>query len=154
MTVNIRNWSVCRVWWSTIEESVYQLLRKKEKIVIPQRTTFLCNGFKWGPEHSERTYQVHNLSSDMHEVQLPFILNPVTRHYQNLPSTWAGIMRFSALIKKSRYSSMKKISLAILLLQKRRYRKTVLQRLLSSSMLHLGHIVLVVDPKTTISGKG
>ncbi|MCW9331478.1 ATP-binding protein, partial [Klebsiella pneumoniae] len=25
--------------------------------------------------------------------------------------------------------------------------KTVLQRLLSSSMLHLGHIVLVVDPK-------
>lgn len=83
------------------KKSVYQLLRKKEKIVIPQRTTFLCNGFKWGPEHSERTYQVHNLSSDMHEVQLPFILNPVTRHYRKLAFDLGGNYAIFGVDKKN-----------------------------------------------------
>ncbi|EPV0705655.1 conjugative transfer system coupling protein TraD [Klebsiella pneumoniae] len=130
------------------KKSVYQLLRKKEKIVIPQRTTFLCNGFKWGPEHSERTYQVHNLSSDMHEVQLPFILNPVTRHYRKLAFDLGGNYAIFGVDKKIPiFVNEENFFGHTLITGNVGTGKTVLQRLLSSSMLHLGHIVLVVDPK-------
>lgn len=130
------------------KKSFYQLLRKKEKIVIPQRTTFLCNGFKWGPEHSERTYQVHNLSSDMHEVQLPFILNPVTRHYRKLAFDLGGNYAIFGVDKKIPiFVNEENFFGHTLITGNVGTGKTVLQRLLSSSMLHLGHIVLVVDPK-------
>ncbi|MGV6774573.1 hypothetical protein ACTVRX_27205 [Klebsiella pneumoniae] len=99
------------------KKSVYQLLRKERKDCDPPAYNVSVQWFQWGPEHSERTYQVHNLSSDMHEVQLPFILNPVTRHYRKLAFDLGGNYAIFGVDKKSRYSSMKKISLAILLLQ-------------------------------------
>ena len=127
---------------------VNKLFRKKEKVEIPQRTTFLCNGFKWGPEHSERTYQVHNLSSDMHEVQLPFILNPVTRHYRKLATELGGNYSIFGVDKKVPiFVNEENFFGHTLITGNVGTGKTVLQRLLSSSMLHLGHIVLVVDPK-------
>lgn len=80
------------------KKSFYQLLRKKEKIVIPSVQRF-CAMVSNGDRSTLNVPTVHNLSSDMHEVQLPFILNPVTRHYRKLAFDPAGIMRFSALIK-------------------------------------------------------
>ena len=127
---------------------VNRLLRRKEKVELPQRTTFLCNGFKWGPEHSERTYQVHNLSSDLHEVQLPFVLNPVTRHYRKLATDLGGNYSIFGVDKKVPiFVNEENFFGHTLITGNVGTGKTVLQRLLSSSMLHLGHIVLVVDPK-------
>lgn len=62
-------------------------------------------------------------------------------------------MRFSALIKIPIFVNEENFFGHTLITGNVGTGKTVLQRLLSSSMLHLGHIVLVVDPKTTISGR-
>ncbi|MFW2815681.1 ATP-binding protein, partial [Klebsiella pneumoniae] len=97
---------------------------------------------------SERTYQVHNLSSDMHEVQLPFILNPVTRHYRKLAFDLGGNYAIFGVDKKIPiFVNEENFFGHTLITGNVGTGKTVLQRLLSSSMLHLGHIVLVVDPK-------
>ncbi|MBZ6673276.1 conjugative transfer system coupling protein TraD [Klebsiella pneumoniae] len=131
-----------------------QLLRGNKKVEIPQRTTFLCNGFKWGPEHSERTYQVHNLSSDLHEVQLPFVLNPVTRHYRKLATELGGNYAIFGVDKKVPiFVNEDNFFGHTLITGNVGTGKTVLQRLLSSSMLHLGHIVLIVDPKNDYQWK-
>lgn len=72
------------------KKNVYKLLRKKEKIVIPsvQRFCAMVSNGDWSTLNVPT--KSNNLSSDMHEVQLPFILNPITRHYRKLAFDTGG----------------------------------------------------------------
>nr|QTX14717.1 putative membrane protein [Klebsiella pneumoniae] len=99
---------------------------------------------------------MHNLSSDMHEVQLPFILNPVTRHYRKTClRPRAGIMRFFGVDKKIPiFVNEEKFLWPYSYYRKRRYR----EKRFSSAFFPVQCYTLdtsfsLLTLKTTISGR-
>ncbi|MCV5245165.1 hypothetical protein OFC58_31705, partial [Escherichia coli] len=57
---------------------------------IPERKSYFCDGFEWGPEHADRAYQIANLSSDKREIELPFVFNPIKRHFDAMARKMGG----------------------------------------------------------------
>lgn len=127
---------------------IAQEVAHKENKSLPARMTYLCDGYEWGAEHGDRVYQIINLSSDKREIKLPFVLNPITRHFDSLARKMGGDNAIFAVDDR----------LPIFVTEDNWYGhtlitgnvgtgKTILLRLLSSSMLHLGHVIVVIDPK-------
>lgn len=120
----------------------------KENKPVPERQTYLCDGYEWGPEHADRAYQINNLSSDKREIALPMIFNPITRHFASLARSMGGSNAIFAVDeRKPTFVTEDNWFGHTLITGNVGTGKTVLLRLLSASMLHLGHVVVVIDPK-------
>ena len=116
--------------------------------VLPERRSYFCEGYVWGNEHSERVYQLHNLSSNKQEIKPSFVFNPIMRHFKKLAfemkgstSIFAVDERCSVLSNEDNWFGHTFITGNV------GSGKTVLLRNLSSGMLHMGHVILVIDPK-------
>lgn len=121
---------------------------KKSNRQVPDRKTYFCNGFEWGPEHADRAYQIANLSSDKREIALPFALNPIARHFEAMARSMGGSNAIFAVDKRAPIFVTEDNWFGHTLITGNvGTGKTVLQRLLSISMLHLGHVIVVIDPK-------
>ncbi|MBW8191380.1 conjugative transfer system coupling protein TraD [Neiella marina] len=112
------------------------------------RETYLCEGFEWGPEHANRAHQVIDLSSDYGEVKLPLIMRPwekrlrkTTRRLGGKP--WIHGMGESKRIMVSEDAWYGHTFMA----GNVGTGKTTLLKLLSLSMYHLGHTLIIIDPK-------
>uniref|UniRef100_UPI0015968904 ATP-binding protein n=1 Tax=Enterobacter hormaechei TaxID=158836 RepID=UPI0015968904 len=115
---------------------------------IPERKSYFCDGFEWGPEHADRAYQIANLSSDKREIELPFVFNPIKRHFDAMARKMGGSNAIFAVERREPIFVTEDNWFGHTLITGNvGTGKTVLQRLLSISMLHLGHVVVVIDPK-------
>ena len=60
----------------------------KENILNPNNKKkgnnkiFIGNGFEWGVEHANRSYQIQGLYSDKQEVKLPLFLKPFVKKWR------------------------------------------------------------------------
>ncbi|HAP2475974.1 TPA: hypothetical protein ISC70_004289, partial [Escherichia coli] len=121
---------------------------KKNNRPVPDRKTYFCNGFEWGPEHADRAYQIANLSSDKREIALPFVLSPIARHFETMARSMGGNNAIFAVDRRAPIFVTEDNWFGHTLITGNvGTGKTVLQRLLSISMLHLGHVIVVIDPK-------
>lgn len=101
-----------------------------------------------GSEHADRAYQIANLSSDKREIELPFVFNPIKRHFDAMARKMGGSNAIFAVERREPIFVTEDNWFGHTLITGNvGTGKTVLQRLLSISMLHLGHVVVVIDPK-------
>ncbi|MCW1830006.1 conjugative transfer system coupling protein TraD [Enterobacter asburiae] len=120
----------------------------KANKAMPERKTYLCDGYPWGPEHADRAYQINNLSSDLREIALPFVLKPITRHFASLARNMGGSNALFAVDEREpTFVTESNWFGHTLITGNVGTGKTVLLRLLSASMLHMGHVVVFLDPK-------
>ncbi|WP_250388981.1 ATP-binding protein, partial [Escherichia coli] len=93
-------------------------------------------------------YQIANLSSDKREIELPFVFNPIKRHFDAMARKMGGSNAIFAVERREPIFVTEDNWFGHTLITGNvGTGKTVLQRLLSISMLHLGHVVVVIDPK-------
>lgn len=117
--------------------------RKKDN-----RATYIGNGFRWGNEHANRAYQVMDMDSDFSQVKIPMILKHfIKRKVEDTESLggapWIHGMgdEKKQLIKEDNWYGHCCITGNV------GTGKTTLLRLMSNNALHLGNVLIVLDPK-------
>lgn len=123
MTVNIRNWSVCRSLVEHHRRKVFTSSFVRKKRLWSPAYNVSVQWFQMGTGALWTYLPVHNLSSDMHEVQLPFILNPVTRHYRKLAFDTGGNYAIFGVDKNPDIRQWRKFLWPYSYYRKRRYRE-------------------------------
>lgn len=113
-----------------------------------KREVFIGNGFEWGPEHAQRAYQVMDMDSSMSEVQLPFFLKPIVKYLSSETRSLGG----SPWIHGMGDEAPTKINEDTLyghtvIFGNVGTGKTTLLRLMTINALHLGNVLIVLDPK-------
>lgn len=116
--------------------------------LLPERRSYFCEGYEWGNEHSERVYQLHNLSSQKQEIKPSFVFNPVMRHFRKLSKEMMGSTSIFAVDERqSLFAREDNWFGHTFITGNVGSGKTVLLRNISSGMIHMGHVVIIVDPK-------
>ncbi len=118
-------------------------VRKKDKGKV-----YIGDGFRWGPEHANRAYQVMDMSTDFSEVEIPFVLKPIVKAMAEETdelggSPWVHGMgdEKPQMIHGSNWYGHTCITGNV------GTGKTTLLKLMSLNALHLGNMLLVLDPK-------
>lgn len=130
-------------------------LRKRNKLEKRQlnkgkdkREVYIGNGFEWGPEHAQRAYQVLDMDTMMSEVQLPIFMKPIVSHLSKQTKKLGGAPWIHGMGDE----------LPVDIVEDTLYGhtfiagnvgtgKTTLLRLMSINALHLGNVLVVLDPK-------
>ena len=112
------------------------------------REVYIGNGFEWGAEHAQRAYQVLDMDSQLSEVKLPFLLKPIVKIMSKETkkmggSPWVHGMGDEKLIKIVEDTLYGHAFIA----GNVGTGKTTLLRLMSINALHLGNVVICLDPK-------
>lgn len=112
------------------------------------RRLYIGQGFKWGSEHAQRAYQVMDMDSNLTDVQIPFYLSPLVKAMSKETEELGGAPWIHGM------GDSKPISLAESALYGHTFiggnvgmGKTTLLKLLSVNALHLGNVLVVLDPK-------
>lgn len=113
-----------------------------------KREVFIGTGFEWGAEHAQRAYQVLDMDSTMSEVQLPLLLKPVVSYLQKETqklggSPWIHGMGDEVpvtIVEDTLYGHT-------LIVGSVGTGKTTMLRLMAINALHLGNVLIVLDPK-------
>lgn len=126
-----------------IRNSESEKVRKKDK-----RSTYIGNGFRWGNEHANRAYQVMDMDSDFSQVNLPFLLklfakNKIEETEILGGAPWIHGMGDEAkvMVNESNWFGHTCITGNV------GTGKTTLLRLMSNNALHMGNVLIVLDPK-------
>lgn len=119
-----------------------------------KREVYIGNGFEWGPEHAQRAYQVMDMDSTMSEVQLPFFLKPVVKYLSSETRSLGG----SPWIHGMGDEQPTKINEDTLyghcaIFGNVGTGKTTLLRLMTINALHLGNVLVILDPKNDTDWK-
>lgn len=112
------------------------------------RQTYIGKGFIWGAEHAQRAYQVLDMDSKMSSVNLPFFLKPIVKSMSKETASLGGSPWIHGMGDEEK----------ILVGEDNWYGhtfiagnvgtgKTTLLRLMSINALHLGNVLIVLDPK-------
>lgn len=117
--------------------------QKKDK-----QRTYIGKGFTWGTEHANRAYQVMDMDTDKSQVEIPVFLKPIkasrSKDTESLGGQpWIHGMgdEKDQLIHKSNWFGHTCITGNV------GTGKTTLLRLMSLNALHMGNMLLVLDPK-------
>ena len=118
------------------------------KVKEKWRTTYIGNGYNWGSEHANRAYQVMDMDSNMSQVELPFFLKPIVkamlRETEDLGGKpWIHGMGDEKLISvnESNWFGHTCITGNV------GTGKTVLLKMISVNALHMGDVLVILDPK-------
>jgi conjugal transfer pilus assembly protein TraD len=113
-----------------------------------ERRTYLGRGFAWGSEHANRAYQVMDMDTDMSQVDVPFILKPLIKAMSKETEELGGKPWIHGMgdekpimVKDSNWYGHTIITGNV------GSGKTTLLRLMSLNALHLGNVLVVLDPK-------
>ncbi len=122
----------------------YKRLAKKSS----HRETYVGKGYVWGSEHAQRAYQVMDLDSEMTSVKLPFFLRPVvkamskqTRELGGAPWIHGMGDEKKIMVQEENWFGHTFISGNV------GTGKTTLLKLLTTNALHLGNVLIILDPK-------
>lgn len=112
------------------------------------REVYLGEGFIWGAEHAQRAYQVQDMDSTLSEVKVPFAFKPFVWYYAKETTRMGGAPWIHGM------GDEKPISIVEDTLFGHSFiagnvgtGKTTLLRLMSINALHLGNVLIVLDPK-------
>ncbi len=110
--------------------------------------TYLAEGFEWGPEHANRAYQIMDMASDKGDIVMPWVVRLYVRHLMKFTREMGGepwiynlgepqkvMMRQDAFFGHTMITGNVGTG------------KTTLIKILTNACIHLGHIVLAIDPK-------
>ena len=116
--------------------------------VTDKRNIYLGEGFEWGPEQAQRAYQILDLSIDLREMALPFAFKPIVKSLNKGTKKLGGRpwihglgQSHSLLISEDNFFGHTFITGNV------GTGKTVILRALGTGFLHLGHSLIVIDPK-------
>lgn len=112
------------------------------------RRTYLGRGFAWGAEHANRAYKVMDMDTDLSQVKLPFIIKPMAKALSKDTEALGGKAWIHGMgdekpwrIQDSNWFGHTIVTGNV------GSGKTTLLRLLSLNSLHLGNVLIVLDPK-------
>lgn len=110
--------------------------------------TYLAEGFEWGPEHANRAYQIMDMASDKGDIVMPWVVRLYVRHLMKFTREMGGepwiynlgepqkvMMRQDAFFGHTMITGNVGTG------------KTTLIKILTNACIHLGHVVLAIDPK-------
>ncbi|WP_076415063.1 conjugative transfer system coupling protein TraD [Shewanella sp. UCD-KL12] len=113
-----------------------------------KREIYIGNGFEWGPEHAQRAYQIMDMSVDLQELQLPFALKPYVNLYKKNTRSLGGKTWIHSIgDEKKQIVSEETFFGHTFITGVVGSGKTTLLRLLGTGFLHLGHSLVIIDPK-------
>lgn len=109
---------------------------------------YIGEAYEWGTEHANRAYQLMAMSSDLCEIELPRIVKPIVAMRQKDTRKLGGKPWLNAIGDlKPTYVSEDVFFGHTFITGLPGSGKTTMMKVLSLGCLHLGHTVLVVDPK-------
>lgn len=125
-----------------------ELSQKNRLSVAGGRKTYIGKGFEWGSEHAQRAYQVLDMDSKMSTVNLPFFLKPMVKSMSKETASLGGSPWIhgmgdekKTMVNEDNWYGHTFIAGNV------GTGKTTLLRLLSINALHLGNVLIVLDPK-------
>ena len=137
-----------KVFLNTSELRVMNKLKQKVSNKDNEKEVFIGNGFEWGAEHAQRAYQVLDMDSRMSEVQLPFILKPVVKYLSAETRKLGGAPWIHGMgDEESQFVVEDTLYGHTFIAGNVGTGKTTLLRLMSINALHLGNVLVVLDPK-------
>ena len=130
-------------------------LRKRNQLEIrntkpkkDKRRTYIGDGFVWGAEHAQRAYQVMDMDSTLSDVKLPYFLMPIERAMRKETEILGGAPWLHGMGKETpRTTTEENWYGHTLITGNVGTGKTTLLRLMSLNALHLGNVLIVIDPK-------
>lgn len=116
------------------------------------REMYMGSGYPWGSEHAQRAYQVLEMSTSLSEVKVPFLLKPYVRMRLKETRELGGSPWIHGMGDPSK----------IMLNEASLYGhtfiggnvgsgKTTLLKLMSLNALHMGNVLIVLDPKRDVA---
>ena len=123
-------------------------IKTSAKVNKDWRTTFIGNGFSWGSEHANRAYQVMDMDTNMSQVELPFILKPIVKSMLKETETLGGKPWIHGMgdekeisVNETNWFGHTCITGNV------GTGKTVLLKMISLNALHMGDVLVILDPK-------
>ncbi|AXV67628.1 hypothetical protein D0907_20040 (plasmid) [Pseudoalteromonas lipolytica] len=152
----------CKIFFNKIEFEDIKAIRQehmaKENILNPnnkkkgKNKIFIGNGFEWGVEHANRSYQIQGLYSDKQEVKLPLFLKPFVKKWRKETLKLGGKPWIDGVGDAERqYVDAETFFGHSMIMGNVGTGKTTMFILLSLAMIHKGYTVIVLDPKNDSS---
>ena len=133
--------------WLRKKNDLSRRMSKKEWKNDP-REVYMSKGFEWGSEHAQRAYQVLDFDSEMSDVQLPFILKPIVRALSKDTKELGGKPWIHGLGNEQEIKTAESTLYGHTIITGNvGTGKTTLLRLQSINALHMGHVLIIIDPK-------
>lgn len=112
------------------------------------RQVFLGYGYEWGSEHAQRAYQVLDFDSEMSDVKLPFFLKPIVKLAESETSDLGGKPWIHGLGDERKITTSETTLYGHSIVTGNvGSGKTTLLKLMTANALHMGNILIVIDPK-------
>lgn len=125
-----------------------QLARRNTTKRKDNREVYIGNGFEWGAEHAQRAYQVLDMDSQLSEVKLPLILKPFVNRTKVETKKLGGSPWIHGMGDEKPVNIVEDTLYGHAFLAGNvGTGKTTLLRLMSINALHLGNILICLDPK-------
>ncbi|MCE2571772.1 conjugative transfer system coupling protein TraD [Motilimonas eburnea] len=109
---------------------------------------YLGEGFEWDSICAQRAYQILDLSADQQEISLPWLLRPYQWYWKKEARKLGGRTWIQGMGEEKRIMVNEECWYGHTMITGNvGTGKTTLQKLLSLGAIHMGHIVIVIDPK-------
>ncbi|MCE2597299.1 conjugative transfer system coupling protein TraD [Motilimonas cestriensis] len=119
------------------------------KIEMGKGQIYLGEGFEWDTVCAQRAYQILDLSSDQQEIRLPWMLRPFQYYWRKEARKLGGRTWIQGMSEEKRIMANEDCWYGHTLITGNvGTGKTTLQKLLSLGAIHMGHIVIILDPKS------
>jgi conjugal transfer pilus assembly protein TraD len=118
------------------------------KLKQDPRNVYMGKGYIWGPEHAQRAYQVLDMDSTLSDVQLPFFLKPLVKMMARETEELGGSPWIHGMGDQKPISILENTLFGHTFIAGNvGTGKTTLLRLMSVNALHMGNVLIVLDPK-------
>lgn len=113
------------------------------------RELYFADGFDWGPHQAQRAYQLMDLSPNLEEMNLPMLTKPFINGKIKTSKGLGGYPWLYGIGDKPKHQMVAEETFFghTFVTGQVGSGKTTLLRLLSTGFLHLGHSLIVLDPK-------
>jgi conjugal transfer pilus assembly protein TraD len=113
-----------------------------------KREVYIGEGFEWGAEHAQRAYQVMDMDTKFSEVKLPFALKPIVKLFRGETRKLGGSPWIHGMGDEERKMIIEDTLYGHCFVAGQvGSGKTTLLKLFSINALHLGNILVILDPK-------